>query len=440
MFIAQHLQLLVTLPSMRIQVLPTPETAAERAADWLRTEIGRASAQRGRCLIALSGGRTPWRMLRDLRGLHVHWHDLQVFQVDERVVPENDERRNARQIADLLIAPTALHAAQFHAMPVERSDLAAGAQEYARLLTEHGGTPPVLDVVQLGLGGDGHTASLVPGDRLLEARDHDVGVSVPYQGVARMTLTFRVLDAARHRLWLVTGAEKAAALRTLWAGDASVPAGHDAPHCAYLCAAPRSPDYRIVCSIAPSFGAILLEDISAPRCFEIEQKLRARLSMPVLHDDQQATAVVVLAALLNATRQIGAKLDPLTVGVVRLGVRRVWASRACARERADLRMRCGSQPPVRSPPPRPPDSFYPTRWSPQFMSVSRRPFRRWSSTRVRHRSKAGAARSAQRNDPSTERLSKPAPAGRSAASSHPAQLFFDVFAMKSASTGSTAAL
>jgi malate dehydrogenase (oxaloacetate-decarboxylating) len=75
----------------------------------------------------------------------------------------------------------------------------------------------------------------------------------------------------------------------------------------------------VVCSIAPSFGAILLEDISAPRCFEIEQKLRALLSMPVLHDDQHATAVVVLAASLNATRQIGARLDALTVGIIGLG-------------------------------------------------------------------------------------------------------------------------
>jgi 6-phosphogluconolactonase len=210
---------------MRIHVLPTPEVAAERAADWLRTEIGRACAHRGRCLIALSGGRTPWRMLRELRRLRVHWHDLQVFQVDERVVAENDERRNARQIADLLVAPTMLHAAQFHAMPVERSNLGAAAEDYAHLLGEYGGTPPALDVIQLGIGTDGHTASLVPGDRLLEAHDRDVGISVPYQGVARMTLTFRVLDAARHRLWLVAGADKAAALRKLWVGDTSVPAG-----------------------------------------------------------------------------------------------------------------------------------------------------------------------------------------------------------------------
>lgn len=210
---------------MRIHVLPTPEMAAERAADWLRTEIGRACAQRGRCLVALSGGHTPWRMLRDLRRLRVHWHDLQVFQVDERVVPENDEQRNARQIADLIVGPAMLSAAQFHAMPVERSNLGAGAEDYAQLLSEYGGTPPVLDVVQLGLGADGHTASLVPGDRLLEVRDRDVGISIPYQGVVRMTLTLRVLDAARHRFWLVTGADKAAALRKLWMGDASVPAG-----------------------------------------------------------------------------------------------------------------------------------------------------------------------------------------------------------------------
>jgi 6-phosphogluconolactonase len=224
----------ITLSSMRIHVFPTPEIAAQRAADWLRTEIGHACAQRGRCLVALSGGRIVWRMLRDLRRLRVHWHDLQVFQVVERVVAENDERRHARQIADLLIAPAMLRATQFHPMPVERSNLEAGAEDYARLLSEHGGIPPVLDVVQLGIGADGHTASLVPGDRLLAAHDRDVGISIPYQGVARMTLAFRVLDAARHRLWLVTGADKAAALKKLWVGDTSVPAGRVVRESAFI--------------------------------------------------------------------------------------------------------------------------------------------------------------------------------------------------------------
>jgi len=75
----------------------------------------------------------------------------------------------------------------------------------------------------------------------------------------------------------------------------------------------------VVRSIAPSFGAILLEDVAAPRCFEIEHKLRARLDMPVLHDDQHATAVVALAALLNATRITQKALETLTVGIVGLG-------------------------------------------------------------------------------------------------------------------------
>jgi 6-phosphogluconolactonase len=220
--------------AVRIHVWPSGEVAAERAAEWLRAEIGRAVASRGHCRIALSGGRTPWRMLHDLRRLRVHWHGVEVFQVDERVVAASDERRNARQLADLLIAPDALAADAFHGMPVEHQPLAEGAVDYATLLAERCGTPPVLDVVQLGLGSDGHTASLVAGDALLEDLDHDVGVSGVYQGVRRMTLTYRALNAARHRLWLVTGADKARALRALWDGDASVPAGRVAREASFV--------------------------------------------------------------------------------------------------------------------------------------------------------------------------------------------------------------
>jgi 6-phosphogluconolactonase/glucosamine-6-phosphate isomerase/deaminase len=119
-------------------------------------------------------------------------------------------------------------------MPVERVPLAAGAADYAALLAERCGSPPVLDVVQLGLGADGHTASLVPGDPLLKADDRDVGISGEYQGVRRMTLTYRVLDAARHRLWLVTGADKATALAALWHGDGAMPAGRVAREASFV--------------------------------------------------------------------------------------------------------------------------------------------------------------------------------------------------------------
>jgi malate dehydrogenase (oxaloacetate-decarboxylating) len=75
----------------------------------------------------------------------------------------------------------------------------------------------------------------------------------------------------------------------------------------------------IICSIEKSFGAIQLEDFAAPACFAIEAGLRARLSKPVLHDDQHGTAVVALAALHNATRRVGRTLEDSVIGQIGLG-------------------------------------------------------------------------------------------------------------------------
>ncbi len=74
-----------------------------------------------------------------------------------------------------------------------------------------------------------------------------------------------------------------------------------------------------VAAIASSFGAIQLEDFAAPECFEIEQRLREQLDRPVLHDDQHGTAVVALAALMNATRRVGRSLDKCRIGQIGLG-------------------------------------------------------------------------------------------------------------------------
>jgi 6-phosphogluconolactonase/glucosamine-6-phosphate isomerase/deaminase len=155
----------------------------------------------------------------------VSWAALHVFQVDERVVPFDDERRNARRIRELLVRPGGLPAAHFHAMPVDGAALGRCASDYSETLVNHAGTPPVLDVVQLGLGPDGHTASLVPGDPLLDLTDAEVGVSGVYQGTLRLSLTVAALNQARCILWLVTGEAKAAMLRRLVEGDASIPAG-----------------------------------------------------------------------------------------------------------------------------------------------------------------------------------------------------------------------
>lgn len=210
---------------MKLTIAPDAVVAAAAAAELLTEWIAEAAAARGRATLALSGGQTPRQMLEVLSGRRVRWDALHVFQVDERVTPPGDERRNCRAIEEALCRDGALPAANFHAMPVGAQALEVAAERYAGLLREFAGDPPVLDVVHLGIGTDGHTASLVPGDALLDETRREVGVSGPYQGLARMSLTFAPLGRARHVLWLVTGGSKAPMLRRLANGDRSIPAG-----------------------------------------------------------------------------------------------------------------------------------------------------------------------------------------------------------------------
>lgn len=210
---------------MRIAIEKDPAAVARAAADWLRDEIEAAVAQRGRCVLALSGGRSPWQMLTALADEPLPWDRLAVVQVDERVVPGDDERRNALHLAAELLAPGRLPRQAFHPMPVEQPDPNAAATAYEATLEGIGGLLPVLDVVQLGLGADGHTASLVPNDPVLDVQDRDVAASGPYQGTRRVTMTFPLIDRARRVLWLVTGDDKADAVARLVAGERSIPAG-----------------------------------------------------------------------------------------------------------------------------------------------------------------------------------------------------------------------
>lgn len=160
------------------------------------------------------------RMLRALAREDVPWARVHLLQVDERVAPDGDPDRNLTALRESFTAP-----ARLHPMPVEFDDLDAAAARYDDTLTSVAGSPPVLDLVHLGLGGDGHTASLVPGDPVLDVGDRDVAVTGPYQGRRRMTLTYPALDRARQVLWLVTGGDKAAMLARLCDGDRTIPAG-----------------------------------------------------------------------------------------------------------------------------------------------------------------------------------------------------------------------
>ena len=151
--------------------------------------------------------------------------EFEIVQVDERVAPAGDRDRNLTHLRESLLDHAPLSPDQIYPMPVEDPDLKAAAGRYARTLERLAGTPAVLDLVHLGLGPDGHAASLVPGDPVLEITDADVALTGPYQGHPRMTLTYPILNRSRHVLWLVTGGDKAGMLVRLVNGDPSIPAG-----------------------------------------------------------------------------------------------------------------------------------------------------------------------------------------------------------------------
>jgi 6-phosphogluconolactonase len=210
---------------LQLEVLADADTVARRGAAVIAAEARAAVSARGRFIMAVSGGHTPWIMLRALATENVPWQQIFVAQVDERVAPAGHPDRNLTHLRESLLANGPLSAEHIFAMPVEEPDLQAAAASYAITLQGLAGAPPVLDLVHLGLGPDGHTASLVPRDSVLDVANADVALTGVYQGRRRMTLTYPIINRARRILWLVTGSEKVAMLERLRAGDPSIPAG-----------------------------------------------------------------------------------------------------------------------------------------------------------------------------------------------------------------------
>jgi 6-phosphogluconolactonase len=211
---------------MKMEVFsPNDESTARAAAKFIAVEAAAAVAARGQFVMAVSGGRTPWMMLRALGSEEVPWDRTHVMQVDERIAPAGDPDRNFTHLQESLLNHSPIRPAHIHVMSVESPDLEVAIRQYASVLSEIAGSPPTLDLIHLGLGPDGHTASLVPGDPVLGVNDVDVAVTGVYQGRRRMTLTYPVVNRARRILWLLTGSEKAGMLLRLRKGDSSIPAG-----------------------------------------------------------------------------------------------------------------------------------------------------------------------------------------------------------------------
>ena len=210
---------------MNVRVLADADTLAREAAAVIAADVRRMVDQRGRYVLAVSGGQTPALMLRALVAETVPWDAVYILQVDERVAPAGHSDRNFTHLQANLLLPSHRLPEHLYPMPVELPDLHIATARYARTLVDLAGSPPVFDLVHLGLGRDGHTASLVPGDPVLSVVDVPVALTEDYQGRRRMTLTFPVLNRAQRVVWLVTGSEKAAMLARLCRGDASIPAG-----------------------------------------------------------------------------------------------------------------------------------------------------------------------------------------------------------------------
>jgi 6-phosphogluconolactonase len=199
-------------------VFPDPDAASRCAAEAIARAGREAVEARGEFNLALSGGKTPWAMIGMLGEMEeLPWEQAHIYQVDERVAPPGDDARNLTHLVQMLSID---HQASLRPMPVTSRDLELSAAEYEVHVPER------LDLVHLGLGPDGHTASLVPGDSVLEVEDRRVAMTDgAYQGHRRMTLTYPALAAARQILWLTLGEGVREPLAKLLAGDTSIPAG-----------------------------------------------------------------------------------------------------------------------------------------------------------------------------------------------------------------------
>ena len=198
---------------MNIDVVNDREALAERVAQRLADHIRDAVEARGAAYVGLSGGPVPPPMFRRLSDIDLPWDKVHLFQIDERVAPDGDPDRNANAIQTNLLDRTP---AVGHLMPVTADDLDAAAAEYDQLLQELCGG--VLDVIHLGLGDDGHTASLLPNDPVLDVTDADITMTGEYRGRRRMTFTYPSINRSRAIVWEVTGADKADAVKALLGG------------------------------------------------------------------------------------------------------------------------------------------------------------------------------------------------------------------------------
>ncbi|HEV3309160.1 MAG TPA: 6-phosphogluconolactonase [Chloroflexota bacterium] len=223
---------------MNIEHVPDEGALIERTAELFATAMRQAVQDRGRFLVALSGGSTPKpayeRLAQPPYGVSLPWDSASIYFGDERMVPCDSDESNYKMACESLLNHIDIPAWNLHRIHGEDS-VSEAARLYdvdlRALAEETGETIPRFDLMLLGLGPDGHTASLFPGTEVLEnTRDLAAGVRLPdtsegaQHATERVTMTYPVLNASRLILFAVAGADKAEALSRVEAGDISAPA------------------------------------------------------------------------------------------------------------------------------------------------------------------------------------------------------------------------
>jgi 6-phosphogluconolactonase len=192
-----------------------------------------------RFAVALSGGSTPRATYALLAAPGYRnrfpWTGTHWFWGDERFVPHDDSRSNYRMASEAMFEHASIPAGNIHPVPTDGITAQDAALAYERVLKAFYGSErldparPLFDVNLLGLGEDGHFASLFPGTPALEEREHWAAAVADQKGVARVTLTYPILESCRHAAFLVSGAAKSAMLGRLLAEDGDIPANRFHP-------------------------------------------------------------------------------------------------------------------------------------------------------------------------------------------------------------------
>lgn len=210
---------------MEIRTFQSADQVAKEAASYIADRIRENIARKGHFTFAISGGRTPWAMIKELAKEDLPWEKTFLFQVDERIAPDTHPDRNLTQLFKVIEGSKLVLRLNIFPMRVNAEDLSEACADYESHINRMTGNGK-LDLIHLGIGTDGHTASLVPDDPILEVMEKGVDITGnAYQGRLRMSLTYPLINQAEKILWVITGEEKAEMLNRLLHKDQSIPAG-----------------------------------------------------------------------------------------------------------------------------------------------------------------------------------------------------------------------